>query len=90
MSSEFRPMLILFFAGQMLVSLNIASPRRKHSLYWKPPICLMYNKKSFNTFARERCLFIKNPESPTEISIHHLTDETKLSVGSEAEYYTLA
>lgn len=50
----------------------------------------MYNKKSFNTFARELCLFIKNPESPTEISIHHLTDETKLSVGSEAEYYTLA
>lgn len=50
----------------------------------------MYNKKSFNTFAWERCLFIENPESLTEISIHHLTDETKLSVGSEAEYYTPA
>lgn len=39
-----------------------------------PTDYLGYNKKSFNNFAWERCLFIKNLETPTEIAIHHLTD----------------
>lgn len=50
-----------------------------------PTDYLGYNKKSFNNFAWERCLFIKNLETPTEIAIHHLTDETKLAVVGEAD-----
>ena len=74
-----------FVVGQMLMSLKIASPRRKHSLHCKLAMCLGYNKKSINMFAWEQCLSIKNPEAPMEISIHNLTDEMKITVGGEAD-----
>lgn len=52
-------------------------------------MCLMYNKKFFNMFVWECCLFIKNLEFFMEIFIYYLIDEMKFLVGSEVEYYIL-
>lgn len=71
-----------FLRGQMLyTSLKIATLRRKHSLDCEPPMCLDITRNLLTRLRENVVYSSRNPEALTEISIHDLTDETKLAVG---------